>query len=202
VTETTGAQIGMPPRWEWRIFAASLAEVEAKVGRLAQVSPHHSQELYLVNGRSPHNAKIRDGLLDVKRIKMTAATGLELWEATLKRGFPMSAPTIASFFAALDLAPPILRRQIYSMEEFLAEVIRSDSAFRTVKVTKARRVFSLRESRAELARLSIGGAKQETFCIEDESAERVEAALKELCLDPAANTNYPKFFETLASLRT
>jgi len=200
--ESTGAQIGMPPRWEWRIFAVSLAELEARLGGLAQVSPHDSRELYLVNGRSPHNAKIRDGLLDVKRIKMTAVSGLELWEATLKRGFPMSAPTIASFFAALDLAPPAMRRRIYSMDEFLADIVRGDRALRAIKVTKARRVFSFGGSRAELARLSIGGAKQETFCIEDENAERVEAALAQLGLDPAANTNYPKFFERLASLES
>jgi len=195
VTETTGAQIGAPPRWEWRTFAETLAELEGRVGRAAQVSPRHSQEVYLVNGRAPHNAKIRDGLLDVKRIKTTSTTGLELWEATLKRGFPMSAPTVASFFAALDLAPPALQRETYSTDEFLDDVIGRDPAFRAITVTKERRVFSFDGSRAELARLSIGGASFETFCIEDECAERVERALRELGLNPAANTNYPKFLE-------
>ena len=195
MSESTGAQVGAPPRWEWRSFAASLAELEAKIGPPAQVAPRESEELYLANARSPHNAKIRDGLLDVKRIKTTAPTGLELWEATLKRGFPMSAPTIVSFFAALDLAPPALRRETYQMDEFLAEVIGGDPAFRTVKVIKARRLFAFGGRRAELARLSFGGAEVESFCIEDESAERVKAALKELGLDPAANTNYPNFFK-------
>ena len=200
MTESDGAQIVMPPRWEWRTFAGSLAELEAKLGCLAQVPPRHSEELYLVNGRSPHNAKIRDGLLDVKRIKQTASTGLELWEAALKRGFPISAPTIGSFFAALDLAPPVLRRGAYQMDEFLADVIGGDPAFRAVAVVKARRLFSFGGRRAELARLSFGGAEVESFCIEDESAERVEAALKELDLDPAANTNYPTFFKRFLSL--
>ena len=197
MTESDGAQMVMPPRWEWRTFAASLAELEAKLGPLAQVPPRHSEELYLVNGRSPHNAKIRDGLLDVKRIKQTATTGLELWEATLKRGFPISAPTIGSFFAALDLAPPAPRRETYQMDEFLAEVIGGDSAFRAVEVIKARRLFSFGGRRAELARLSIGGARHETFGIEDESAKRVEAALGELGLNPSANVNYPKFLARL-----
>ncbi len=194
MSESTGAQVGGPPRWEWRSFAASFAELEAKIGPPAQVAPRDSEELYLANARSPHNAKIREGLLDVKRIKTTAPTGLELWEATLKRGFPMSAPAIISFFAALDLAPPALRRETYQMDEFLAEVIGGDPAFQTVKVIKARRLFSLGGRRSELARLSIGGADVETFCIEDENAARIEAALKELGLDPAANTNYPNFF--------
>jgi hypothetical protein len=200
VTETTGAKISEPPRWEWRCFAPSLAELEAKIGSAAQIPPHPSEELYLANDRSPHNAKIRDGRLDLKRIKMTARTGLELWEATLKRDFPLSAPTIVSFFAALDLAPPALRRGAYKMDEFLADVIDRDPAFRTVKVIKARRLFSFGGRRTELAQLSIGAASIETFCIEDEGAERIEAALGELGLDPAANTNYPNFFKRSASL--
>ena len=200
MTETTGAKISEPPRWEWRCFAPSLAELEAKIGSAAQIPPHPSEELYLANDRSPHNAKIRDGRLDLKRIKMTARTGLELWEATLKRDFPLSAPTIVSFFAALDLAPPALRRGAYKMDEFLADVIDRDPAFRTVKVIKARRLFSFGGRRTELAQLSIGGASIETFCIEDEGAERIEAALRELGLDLAANTNYPNFFKRSASL--
>ncbi|HTO78214.1 MAG TPA: hypothetical protein VMJ31_00400 [Methylocystis sp.] len=199
MSETTGAQGDPPPRWEWRTFAASLAELEAKIGRVAQVPPHRSEELYLANGHSPHNAKIRDAQLDVKRIKLTAPTGLELWEATLKRGFPLSAPMIASFFAALDLAPPAPRRESYQMEEFLSEVIGGEPGFQSVKVIKARRVFSFGGRRSELARLSIGGAGVETFCIEDENAERIEDALRELGLDPAANTNYPNFFKRSGS---
>lgn len=200
MTETTGAQAGAPPRWEWRAFDASLAALEARIGAAAHVLPHHSEELYLANGRSPHNAKIRDELLDVERIKRTASSGLELWEALPKHGFPLSAPTVAAFFSALDLTPPDLRRAAFSMEEFLADVIGRDPSFRIVRVVKSRRVFSFCGGRAELSRLSIGGAKHQSFCIEDESANRVEAVLRELALDPAANTNYPNFFKRLASL--
>lgn len=191
------AQKDGPPRWEWRSFAASLAELEAKIGGSAQVSPRHSEELYLANAHSPHNAKIRDGLLDVKRIKTIATTGLELWEVALQEGFPLSASTIDSFFAALDLTPAAPRRQSYLIDAFLADVIGADTAFRTFKIAKARRLFSFCGSRTELSRLSIDGVSQETFCIEDERPERIEAALEKLGLDPAANTNYPKFFVRL-----
>ncbi len=200
MTETTGSQAGAPPRWEWRIFAASLAELEAKIGAAAQKPAHQSEELYLANSRSPHNAKIRDERLDVKRIKRTASSGLELWEALPKHGFPLSALTITDFFRTLDLTPPALRRTAFSKDEFLSEIIGGDPSFRIFRLAKARRVFSLGGSRAEITRLSIGGAKQESFCIEDESAERVEAALKELALDPAANMRYPNFFKRLAAL--
>ncbi|ARN83206.1 hypothetical protein [Methylocystis bryophila] len=190
---------GPPPRWEWRCFAASLAELEAKIGASAQVSSRHSEELYLANARSPHNAKIRDGLLDVKRLKAIAATGLELWEVVLQQGFPLSASTIDFFFAVLDLAPAAPCRQSYPMDAFLADVIGADPAFRTVKIAKARRVFSFCRCRTEFSRLLIDGVSQETFCIEDEMPERIEAALEKLGLNPAANTNYPKFFARLGS---
>jgi len=183
------------PRWEWRTFGQSLAGLEAKIGPSAQVPAHYSEELYLVNPRSPHNAKIRDALLDVKRIKSTAPSGLELWEVALKHGFPLSSPTITSFFAALELGPPTLQRACYDLEEFLREIIDRDPAFRTVRVRKARRQFFFGGCRAELARLWFSGSLQETFCIEDESPERVEAALRELGLDAGANINFPKFFK-------
>ncbi len=199
MTETTGAQAD-PLRWEWRAFAASLAELEAKIGPAAQTPPHRSEEFCLANGRSPHNAKIRDERLDMKRIKKTASSGVELWEALPNLGFPLSAPKIAAFYAALDLPTPDLRRTAFSKDEFLTDVIGGDPSFRTFRVAKARRVFSLGGSRAEFTRLSIGGAKQESFCIEDENAERVDAALRDLGLDPAANMNYPNFFKRLASL--
>ncbi len=46
----------------------------------------------------------------------------------------------------------------------------------------------------------VAGFGPTAFCIEDEGAERIEAALRELGLDPAANTNYPNFFKRSASL--
>ncbi|HMK90618.1 MAG TPA: hypothetical protein VK446_13435 [Methylocystis sp.] len=155
----------------------------------------------MLNAHSPHNAKVRDALLDVKRIRMTAPTGLELWDVALKRGFPLPALTISCFFAALDLAPPMMRRRSYALDEFLAEVIGPDSAFRTIKTTKERRQFFLGGCRAELVRLCFGGLAQETFCVEDESPDRVEAAVRELGLDPGANTNFPKFFKRFMAMQ-
>jgi len=187
--------VATAPRWEWRTFGPSLAELEAKIGPSAQVPAHYSEELYLVNPRSPHNAKIRDALLDVKRIKLTAASGIELWEVALKHGFPLSSPTIISFFAALELRPPTMERKCHALEDFLGEIIGRDPSFKTVKVRKSRRQFLFGGCRAELARLRFSASLQETFCIEDERPDRVEAALRELGLDAGANINFPKFFK-------
>ena len=54
--------------WEWRTFSPSLADLEAKIGLAVQIAPHQSDEIYLLNSATPHSAKIRDAVLEVKRL--------------------------------------------------------------------------------------------------------------------------------------
>jgi len=205
MTETPCTAVGgfgVPPRWEWRTFAPCLAELEGATGFVAQGPPRRSEELYLTHANSPHNAKIRDALLDVKRLKTRAASGLELWEVAMKLGFPLSAPDILSFFAALDLAPPSIQGRPHALEEFaqrefLDDIIGRDLAFRAASVTKSRRSFMFAGCRAEFVHLKIGGSDWTSFCVEDECPARLDAALRALGLDPAANVNFPKFLKSL-----
>ena len=68
------------PRWEWRIFDTSLNAIEGRIaGALEHVTPHTSAEIYLLRLGGPQNAKIRDGILDVKRLQQVDVNGLELW---------------------------------------------------------------------------------------------------------------------------
>ncbi|MCI4679169.1 hypothetical protein K9U39_05850 [Rhodoblastus acidophilus] len=190
-------RVNSPPRWEWRTFGPDLAEIGAKFGLAFEAPAHCGEELYLAHVRSPHNAKIRDGLLDVKRLKATAASGLELWEVALKQGFPLSATNIRDFFEVLDLAPPVARRPSYDLEDFLERIVGRDPAFRAVPVKKSRRSFLTGACRAELVRLEIAGAVWMSFCVENESLDRVEAALRKLDLDTVANISFPKFLRSL-----
>lgn len=191
-----------PPRWEWRCFGADLAELEAKIGPAADVPPHFSNELYLTHARSPHNAKIRDALLDVKRLKATAASGLELWDVAMKHAFPLAAMDILSFFEAMDLAPPAQRGGSCALREFLDDVIGRAPGFRAAPVKKSRRSFLLDGLRTEIVHLEIDGAIYESFCVEDERPEHVEAVLRELGLDPAGNVSFPKFLKSFQRLGT
>jgi hypothetical protein len=57
------------PRWEWRTFDASLNAIEVRIAAaLEQVAPHTSAEIYLLRLGGPQNAKIPDGILNVKRL--------------------------------------------------------------------------------------------------------------------------------------
>jgi hypothetical protein len=80
------------------------------------------------------------------------------------------------------------------LDEFLAEVAHN-TGFRTVHVNKKRRQFVFRGCVAEFVRLRTGAIVRDSFCIEDEVAARVIAALHELGLDSRANVNFPKGLE-------
>jgi hypothetical protein len=183
------------PRWEWRSFGPSLAELREKIGLCRWNPPRPSAECYLLHPASPHNAKIRDSLLDVKRLQRTADDGLELWSVALKHGFPLSAQAVNAFYLALDLAPPPGLRGSYGLEGFLSEMTGRDPAFKPLHVRKVRRRLRFGGCAAEFAQLRLGARVRETFCLEHEDPERVRAALRALALAPGANLNYPKFMK-------
>ena len=53
-------------RWEWRTFSPSLADLAAKIGLAVQIAPCQSDEIYLLNSATPHSAKVRGTVLEVK----------------------------------------------------------------------------------------------------------------------------------------
>jgi hypothetical protein len=128
------------PRWEWRIFGSSLADLEARIGLTAEIAPVQSDEIYLLNSATPHSAKIRRAVLEVKRLETVDLNGLELWSPAFKAAFPLSAPMLQSAFSALDLPLPAIQRGAYALDEFLVEIIGRNAAFRAVLVnnTKSR----------------------------------------------------------------
>lgn len=182
-------------RWEWRTFGPSLAGLEAKIGLAGEITPRQSDEIYLLNSATPHSAKIRGSVLEVKRLEKVDPSGLELWSPAFKAAFPLSAPMLQSAFSALGLPHPKIQRGTYALDEFLAKIVGLNAAFRSVRVKKARRQFIFGGCTAELVRLRIGAIVQDSFCIEDEAPARIIAALRELGLDSHANINYPSGLE-------
>ncbi len=183
------------PRWEWRTFGARLSNIESKVGLTAQIAPRQSDEIYLLNSAAAHNAKIRGGVLEVKRLLRVDANGLEQWRPVFKASFPLSAPVAQSAFAALELQPLATRSGACDLDEFLAELASRGKPLRAIQVKKARRQFVFLNCAAEFVRLDIGPVAQQSFCVEDEDPLKVLAAVRELGLDPHANMSFPKGIE-------
>ena len=180
------------PRWEWRTFGQNLAPLEARIGLSLQTAPRESEEIYLLNFATPHSAKIRGGALEIKQLKEVDANGLERWSPSFKGVFPLSAELLRAGFLSLGARLPAAKREQYSLNEFLTEIIDREPSFRAVQLTKARRQFSYRGCLAELVRIQIGERMQESFCIENERPERIIAALCELGFDSHANVNFPR----------
>ena len=150
------------PRWEWRTFDASLNAIAVRFATaLEHVAPHTSAEIYLLRLGGPQNAKIRDGILDVKRLHQVDVSGLELWEPVLKAKFPLSQNDVATAFVEWQLSLPRLGRKTYTIDQFTNELIAAQPHLRVAPVTKSRRRFQPRRLhsgiRAPIGRFVISG---------------------------------------------
>lgn len=189
------------PRWEWRIFGAELTALGARLGAPVD-PPRRSEEIYLLNGATPHSAKIRHGALEVKRLLQVDRDGLELWSPAFRGEFPLDAGRVREAFGALALAPPPLASDRYDQESFLGEIVAKRDDLKPVWVKKARRRFSVCGCAAECVRLQVGAVPLESVALECADKSRLEAALRALGVDSRLNVNFPKGVERAAALVT
>jgi hypothetical protein len=181
------------PRWEWRTFAKTLPALRNAIGAIADAAaPRESGEIYLLNLYGPHNAKIRNGVLDIKHLHQVNADGLELWNPAFKAQFPVTRGQLAEAFLAWGLAAPSFARESYTLEQFLAEIVAPHDALRRVDVKKTRSGFEFGGCIAEFAGVVVNGVACESFCLEHENPALILAALKQLHLQLQANINYPE----------
>ena len=97
---------GIVPRWEWRTFD----EVEPAAARLASETPdmvHDSDELYVVSVGGEATVKVRDGLVDVKRLEEIDDHGLERWRPVLKRPSTMTGAYTISMSVGATVAAAV-----------------------------------------------------------------------------------------------
>ncbi len=180
------------PRWEWRCFAPSLTVLERAVRVPAAAAPRESDETYILDltGRISANVKIRDGVLDVKRLLQTDFDGLELWEPVLKAPFPLSQETIAAVFKPWMPPPAASSRESYTFDQLVDDIIAPRPALRVVTVHKSRGGFIFAGCIAEFAYIKVDSVTIQSFSLEHEDPKRLLAALQMLGLDARANTNY------------
>jgi hypothetical protein len=178
------------PRWEWRCFAPSLATIMQAVAIPRDAAKRESDEIYLLDPRGTENVKIRDGVLDIKRLRQIDADGLELWEPVFKTPFPLARGDLAAASAVWPLPLETLPRETYTIEQFIEDVILLRAGLHVVRVHKSRRAFMFAGCIAELVRLAVESRTLESFSLEHEDPTRILAALLTLGLDGHANTNY------------
>jgi exopolyphosphatase/guanosine-5'-triphosphate,3'-diphosphate pyrophosphatase len=192
-----------PPRYEFRIWDDDLAIVKDRLARLgARDRSIESTELYLVPTKTERcNAKIRSGLLDVKRL-LLETRGLQQWTPILKAPFPLDTHRFAACLDCLGAGSLTPSRSTYSEGEFIGEL----AAARLIvlaAISKQREVFQLDECIAEFTVVtvtSLGDAQRHTVAIESSDVDRVIALAAKLDIFRYSNRSYVQELRRLMHL--
>jgi exopolyphosphatase/guanosine-5'-triphosphate,3'-diphosphate pyrophosphatase len=183
------------PRWEWRTFGESFGGAEdAFAGEPERVQ--ESDEIYFLSVAGGDTVKVRDELMDVKRLEHVSDDGLERWVPVLKAGFPLPAETVAAVLAGLHIGAN-LARDTYTQEQFEDEVVKPNPALLAVPVHKVRRRFTIGGCMTELTDVTAGDRSTRTIAIETEDPARVLATVRDLGLEGRANTSFPRGLKAL-----
>jgi exopolyphosphatase/guanosine-5'-triphosphate,3'-diphosphate pyrophosphatase len=171
---------------------------------LAALDPERvqeSDELYLLAPGERDNVKIRDDLLDVKRLERVDDAGLEQWVPVTKASFPVPAATVESVVRDLGVAVPALERATYTLDELLDEVVRPCADLLPVNVHKTRRRYTVGGCMAELTDVVAGRNATRTIAVESDDPELVLAAVRELGLSSRPNVSFPSGLAALVGSR-
>jgi exopolyphosphatase/guanosine-5'-triphosphate,3'-diphosphate pyrophosphatase len=177
---------GLIPRWEWRTFGPDL--------ELAGLTPEREQEsdeVYLLSAGDDATVKLRDDLIDVKRVERVDHEGLEQWLPVLKAAFPLSAEDARSVIAALGVETPATA--ISSFDD-----LRRLDGVLAVSVHKHRRRYTVSGCMAELTDVDTDHGATRTIAVESEDPALVLAAIRELGLESRHNVNYVRGLSALA----
>jgi exopolyphosphatase/guanosine-5'-triphosphate,3'-diphosphate pyrophosphatase len=178
------------PRYEFRIWAESLAPLREKLSATAQASEKSSDETYFISAETERcNAKVRDKLMDIK-VLVDEDRGLEQWKPILKAAFPLAAAAITEkVFSGLQLQPPPLSKPQYTFDEFLEEVMRPNPKVAVVAVSKTRYQFGIGVCAAEYSRILINSIPRDTVAVESTDADAVLQLVNKLGIHEP-NVNY------------
>jgi exopolyphosphatase / guanosine-5'-triphosphate,3'-diphosphate pyrophosphatase len=184
------------PRWEWRTFGQTFGEAEELLARGGAGRVEESDEIYLLSEESDASVKVRDGLMDVKRLEGVDGNGLEQWRPVLKGSFPLAATDVAMVLDALGV-PGREERDAYTLEQLVGELVRPDPALTDVAVHKRRAHYELGGCMAEVSEMSAGGRSVRTIAVEAEDPALVGAAVRELQLGDRPNVCVARGLKTL-----
>ena len=180
------------PRFEFRTFTRGLGGVERRFRELSPMAGiRESAETYIMSkGNNENNTKIRDALMDIK-VFVREDRGLEQWNPRMKGAFPMEAAVLRDeVFPAFGVDMPDLGRDVYSLEEYLAEVIEPHPGLQAVSVFKRRFAFTINDCIAELGDIYINGARIHTANLESVDVEAILEGMKMVGLEGYENINY------------
>jgi len=178
------------PRYEFRIWADSLAPLRAQLSALGEAREAKSAETYLISQVTDRsNVKVRADLMDIK-VLVAEDRGLEQWKPILKAGFPLAATVIGGqVFPALELAAPTLTKSDFTFDEFLQQVVRPNPQIAIAEVSKTRYQFTIGACAAEYSVITINKVPRDTVAVESTDADAVLSLVDQLGIHQP-NMNY------------
>jgi hypothetical protein len=190
---TGGVVAASPPvaaRWEFRWMDHALPADADAIARWSPGPVTTSAETYLVSFRTAHNAKLRQGVVDLKRLRQISADGLEQWEPVLKSPGPLTPDQLEVLCASWGVAPPAHRRGPVPLDDLWRFVDRHPD-LRRIDLVKRRRRIAVAGCRGEITEIDVAGQHWMSLAFEDEDPALVRAVLAGSGLDPRFNLNYP-----------
>jgi exopolyphosphatase/guanosine-5'-triphosphate,3'-diphosphate pyrophosphatase len=185
------------PRWEWRTFGERFGEAESRITSRPRERISESDELYLLSSTSNASVKVRDELMDVKRLEEVDADGLERWKPVAKAAFPLSETTVRTVMDVLGEVTASPTRAEYTLDELLEELVGPSPDLVAVEVHKRRSHYTIGGCMAELSEVRVERGSRRTIAIESEDPDRVKAVIRELGLDSLPNVSLPRELKTL-----
>ena len=166
--------------------------VETKMRRLSKCEQiRESAEIYIVSAaNNENNTKIRDRKMDIK-VLVETKQGLERWNPRMKGEFPMKTEIIQNeVFPAFSVPEQKFKREEYTLDQYLAEIIIPHPQLAAVQVFKRRFAFTINGCITEIAHLLINGAAIQTVAVELEDVAAILKAIDMLGLTQYENINY------------
>lgn len=161
-----------------------------------------SDELYLLSEESDASVKVRDDVLDVKRLEAVDGNGLEQWRPVLRGLFPLGAADVRTMLGALGVSVRALGREAYTLEQLTGEVVEADPALCAVTVHERRVRYRLDDCLAELSKVTAGDLSARTIAVEAEDPELVATTIRELELADRPNVCLARGLKTLLGLES
>jgi exopolyphosphatase / guanosine-5'-triphosphate,3'-diphosphate pyrophosphatase len=185
------------PRWEWRTFGESLGLAGDLLASQEPQSRQESDELYLLSEESDASVKIRDGMMDVKRLEAVSGDGLEQWRPVLKSAFPLEANDVRTVMSALGVSADDVGWDSYTLDELLAELVTPNRELTAVQVHKKRAHYLVAGAMAEVSEVTSGAKSARTIAVESEDPALVTAALQKLLVTDLPNVCFARGLKTL-----
>ena len=183
-----------PARYEFRLFGQCFGEQDRRLRALAPCEEiSESREIYFLGQRGirEHNVKLRNGRLELKRLR-ERREGMERWEPAGLWEFPLAMEVIDTLLQPLAAVEPqvALPAQV-SLEELLRYVARADVALVRADLFKRRFIFTAGACRAEVDELLVNGAAIVSVALESEDLAAALELRSQLLLDGYENVSYP-----------